>query len=78
MNRPVLQLEDARHVINRAVAFLAFERLGLVELDDFPKLCRVRRSYEPRSETRGLYDHLFEQFVASFEQNRTIFEALNR
>jgi len=77
MNRPVLQLEDSRHVINRAVAFLAFERLGLVELDDFPKLCRVKRSYEPRPETRGVYDRLFEQFVASFEQNRPIFEALN-
>ena len=77
MDRPVLQLEDARHVINRAVAFLTFERLGLVELDDFPKLCRVRRCYEPRPETREIYDRLFEQFVASFERNRPIFEALN-
>ena len=78
MNRPVLQLEDARHVINRTVAFLAFERLQLVELDDFPEFCRVKRSYEPRPETRELYDHLFEQFVGSFERNRPIFEALNR
>ncbi len=77
MNRPVLQLEDPRHVINRAVAFLTFERLGLVELDDFPELCRVKRSYEPRAETRETYDRLFKQFVASFEQNRPIFEALN-
>jgi xylulokinase len=77
MNRPVLQLEDARHVINRAVAFLTFERLGLVGLDDFPKLCRVRRSYEPRPDTREIYDRLYEQFVASFERNRPIFEALN-
>jgi hypothetical protein len=64
-------------VINRAVAFLTFERLGLVELDDFSKLCRVKRSYEPRPDTRGLYDGLFDQFVASFERNRPIFEALN-
>jgi xylulokinase len=77
MNRPVLQLEDGRHVINRAVAFLVFERLGLVDLDDFSKLCRVKRSYDPRPETRETYDRLFEQFVASFEQNRPIFEALN-
>ncbi len=77
MNRPVLQLEDARHVINRAVAFLTFERLGLVGLDDFPKLCRVRRSYEPRPDTREIYDRLYEQFVASFERTRPIFEALN-
>lgn len=77
MNRPVLQLEDSRHVINRTVAFLAFERLQLVGLDDFPKFCRVKRSCEPRPETRELYDRLFEQFVASFERNRPLFEALN-
>jgi hypothetical protein len=38
---------------------------------------RVRRSYEPRPETREVYDRLFEQFVASFERTRPIFEALN-
>ncbi len=77
MDRPVLQLEDARHVINRATAFLTFERLGLVGLDDLETLCRVRRSYEPRPENREVYDRLQEQFVAAFEQNRPIFEALN-
>jgi xylulokinase len=34
MDRPVLQLEDARYTINRAAAFLAFERLGLAGMDD--------------------------------------------
>jgi len=77
MDRPVLQLEDARHVINRATAFLTFERLGLVGLDDLATLCRVKRSYAPRPETREVYDRLQEQFVAAFEQNRPIFEALN-
>ncbi len=77
MDRPVHQLEDSRHVINRATAFLAFERLGLVDLDDIAKLCRTKRSYEPRSETRGVYDHLLDQFVSAFEQNRPVFEALN-
>jgi xylulokinase len=78
MNRPVLQLEDGRHVINRATAFLAFERLGLAGWDDFDEVCRVRRSYEPRAQTREVYDRLQEQFVAAFEQNRPVFEALNR
>ncbi len=77
MNRPVLQLEDGRHVINRATAFLAFERLGLAGWDDFDKVCGVKRSYEPRAQTREVYDHLHEQFIAAFEQNRPVFEALN-
>jgi xylulokinase len=76
-NRPVQQLEDARHVINRATAFLAFERLGLMQFADIPKLVRVQRTYEPRPDTRETYDRLFEQFLAAFEQNRPIFEALN-
>jgi xylulokinase len=75
-NRPVLQLEDASHTINRATAFLAFERMGVVGLADLRELLRVRRSYEPRPETREVYDRLFEQFVAAFNQNRPLFEAL--
>jgi xylulokinase len=77
MKRPVDQLEDARHTINRATAFLAFEQLGLVELGDLHGLLRVKRTYHPQGKTRGVYDRLFEQFVAAFEQNRPIFEALN-
>ena len=67
MNRPVDQLEDARHTINRATAFLAFEQLGLVEIGDLHRLLRVKRTYRPQRETRGVYDRLFEQFVAAFE-----------
>jgi xylulokinase len=77
IGRPVLQVEDARHVINRATAILAFQSLGLAKLDDLPSLCHVRRTYEPRPENREIYDRLFEQFVAAFEQNRPIFDALN-
>jgi len=75
--RPVLQLEDARHVINRATAFLGFEQLGLIGLDDIDAMCRVKQVYEPRAENREIYDRLCEQFVAAFDQNRPIFQALN-
>lgn len=77
MNRPVDQLEDARHTINRATAFLSFEQLGLVDLGDLHRLLRVKRTYRAQPENRGVYDRLFEQFLAAFEQNRPIFEALN-
>ncbi len=77
IGRPLLQVEDARHVINRATAILAFESLGLAKLDDLPGLCRVRRTYEPRPQNRDVYDRLFEQFLRAFDQNRPIFDALN-
>lgn len=77
MNRPVAQLADARHVNNRATAFLGFVELGVLGLDDIDRLCRVRRRYEPRPAHTATYDHLFPQFLAAFERNRPIFGALN-
>ena len=75
--KPVAQLADARYVNNRATAFLAFVELGVLALDDIDKLCRIKRRYAPRPEHRDRYDSMFAQFVAAFEQNRPIFEALN-
>ena len=75
--KPVAQLADARYVNNRATAFLAFVELGVLTLDDIDKLCRIKRRYAPRPEHRDRYDGMFAQFVAAFEQNRPIFEALN-
>jgi len=75
--KPVAQLADARYVNNRASAFLAFVELGVLALDDIGKLCRIKRRYAPRPAHRDRYDSMFAQFVAAFEQNRPIFEALN-
>lgn len=77
MGRPLLQLDDPRHCITRTTAFLGFERLGLLEMADFPKISRVRRTYEPQPERSAIYDGLFEQFLAAFDRNRPIFDSLN-
>jgi xylulokinase len=77
MGRPVAQLAEARYVNNRATAFLAFVELGVLALDDIGKLCRIKRRYAPRPAHRDRYDSMFTQFLAAFEQNRPIFEALN-
>jgi xylulokinase len=77
MNRPVHQLAQPRFVNNRGTAFLAFHELGLASLTDIDQHCRIARTYEPRPEHRARYDGLFEQFVAAWDRNRPIFEALN-
>ncbi|MCP5060725.1 MAG: carbohydrate kinase [bacterium] len=77
MGRPVRQLAEARYVNNRATAFLAFEQLGIVALDDIEEHCPIRRTYHPRPESQHTYERMFEQFVRAFEQNLPIFEALN-
>ena len=77
VQRPVLQLADARYSNNRATALLAFRELGLCDLDAVDQLCPIRHTYEPRRENAALYDHLFAQFVAAFEALRPIFANLN-
>lgn len=77
MDRPVAQLADARYVNTRGTAFLALVELGVLGLDDIGQLCRVKRRYWPRPAYRAAYDGMFAQFIAAFEQNRPIFEALN-
>jgi len=77
LDRPVGQLDEPRHVNNRATAFLAFVELGVLSLAEIGSLCRVRRHFEPRPAFRDRYDRMFTQFLAAFEQNRPIFDALN-
>jgi xylulokinase len=77
MARPVGQLAEARHANNRATAFLAFEQLGIVSLEEVQRLCPIARRYEPRPASQELYQGLFEQFVAAFEQTEPVFGALN-
>ena len=77
MNRPVHQLSEPRFVNNRGTAFLAFEQLGVASLSEVDKVCKIGQTYQPRPENREVYDLLFDQFVAAWDQNRPIFEALN-
>lgn len=77
IDRPVAQLADARHVNNRATAFLAFVNLGVLGMRDFAALCPIKQRYQPRAAHRAMYDQLFAQFRAAFEQNRPLFDALN-
>lgn len=75
LDRPVHQLIDPAHTNCRASAFLALYRLGRVDLEQVR--CPARKVYEPQSQNRELYDGLFAQFLASYEQNRPVFDALN-
>jgi xylulokinase len=77
LGRPVEQLADARHAINRATALLAFERLGLLGLGGLSRLCPVKREWRPREENHAVHDRLFTQFLAALEASRPVFRALN-
>lgn len=77
LDRPVLPMVDPDHAVARGVALYALERHGDLDRDDLCRLAVPARRYEPRAEHRMVYDSMHEQFLASFEALRPIFEALN-
>jgi xylulokinase len=60
------------------MGLLAFNRLGLVDLDDIPNLIKFDRIFEPNHSNRAVYDRIFAQFMASKDRVRPIFRALNK
>jgi len=56
---------------------LAFNRLGLVRLEDIPGMIKFDRVFEPDPKNRSIYDHMFAQFIASKDRLRPVFHALN-
>jgi xylulokinase len=75
--RPISALADPVHANNSASALLALQTLEAASLDDIDRFCPVRATFEPRTENRALYDHLFRQYQASYAGLRPVFNALN-
>ncbi len=75
---PMHQLENPRLGNVLGAAFLGFNRLGLLSLDDIPKKVKIARVYTPREETRPIYDKLFQQFLACYKKIKPVYHALNK
>ncbi len=59
-------------------ALLAFNRLGLVKLEDIPNMIKFDRIFEPDPKNKAIYDRMFAQFMASKDKIRPVFHALNK
>jgi xylulokinase len=75
---PMYQLENPRMGNVLGAAFLGFNRLGLLSLQDIPEKIKVARVYEPRAETRPIYDKLYQQFLACYQKIKPVYHALNK
>ncbi|HSL45455.1 MAG TPA: FGGY-family carbohydrate kinase [Anaerolineales bacterium] len=75
---PMHRQADPRNNNVIGIALLAFQRLGLVRLEDIPKMIRFDRVFEPNPKTRPVYDRMFAQFMAARKKIRPVFHALNR
>lgn len=77
MNRPIRQMADPIQVNVLGSAFIAFMGLGMIALDDVPRITRYKATYTPRPETRELYERQFREFVQLYKRNKGIYRRLN-
>lgn len=75
---PMHRQADPRNSNVIGVGLLAFNRLGLVKLEDIPSMIKFNRVFEPDPKNRAIYDRIFAQFMASKDKIRPVFHALNK
>lgn len=78
LGRPIQQVDEPVLANARGAAFQAALALGHLTVEEIPALVPVARTYEPDSRNRGLYDELFQEFLALYKTNRSLFARLNR
>jgi xylulokinase len=76
--RPMHQQADPPNGNVLGMAYLLLRHLGLLALDDIPRLARVARVFEPRPEHTATYDRGFEHFLKAEKALRPVFHGLNR
>ena len=72
------QVQDPIYANARGAAWIAAVGLGELKFEDIPELIRFKRTYEPQSGHRALYDERFEIFKQIYKQMKTIYHRLNR
>jgi xylulokinase len=75
---PMHRQADPRNNNVIGMGLLAFNRLGMVKLEDIPNMIKFDRIFEPDPKNRAIYDRMFAQFIASKDKIRPVFHALNK
>jgi xylulokinase len=75
---PMHQQADPRNNTLLGIAFLAFNRLGLMSLDEVPDKVATARIYEPIKANQEVYERMYAQFRQCLKQIKPIFHALNK
>jgi len=75
---PMHRQADPRNNNVIGMGLLAFHRLGLVRLEDIPRMIKFDRIFEPDPKNQAVYDRMYAQFIASKNRLRPVFHALNK
>ena len=78
LKTPIHQVDDPVHATLRGVALLGFISLGVLGLEDIPKLVKIKKVFDPQEDHFSVYDKMYVQYRRLFSQNRKIFRALNQ
>jgi xylulokinase len=78
LNRPIRQMKDPIEVNVRGAALLAGAALGHIRYDDIASRVPVAKTYTPNPGHRKVYDELFHEFLAIYENNRKMYARLNK
>ena len=74
---PMHQEENPGNNTLLGMAFLAFNRLGLLSLDEIPGKVVTKHIFEPITANQKVYDYLYSQFRRCVKQLKPIFHSLN-
>jgi xylulokinase len=77
LNRPIRQMKDPIEVNVRGAALLTAASLGYIRYDDIASRVPVAKTYTPNPDHRKIYDELFGEFLAVYENNRKMYARLN-
>ncbi|GJQ36100.1 MAG: carbohydrate kinase [Anaerolineaceae bacterium] len=78
LDRPIRQMKDPIEVNVRGAALLAAASLGHIHYDDIASRVPVAKTYTPNPDHRKIYDELFGEFLAVYENNKKVYARLNR
>ncbi|HEX2993214.1 MAG TPA: FGGY-family carbohydrate kinase [Anaerolineales bacterium] len=78
MNVEIKQVQDPIYANARGAAWIGAAGLGEIQFSDVSNLVQFRRTYQPQSPHRALYDDKFEIFKQIYRQMKGIYRRLNQ
>jgi xylulokinase len=78
LNRPIRQVKDPIEANVRGAALLASAALGYLKYEEIGTRVKIANTYTPNPAHRKIYDELFQEFLAIYENNRKIYTRLNK
>lgn len=77
MNLEIKQVADPLYANARGAAWIAAVGLNEIQFSDIPQLVKFKKTYQPQSTNRKLYDEKFDVFKLIYKQMKNVYRRLN-